>query len=255
MRRYTIQIIPQDGKVREIRTTQRALTLLIILIAVIIGALIYLSVNIGKIYVKNIEYNLLKHRVVRLENRDREIEQLNQEIRKFYVLSDKLNKALGLGITPTNFSREENDKPSSRDEENLEGKEMQEEATRLRAFIPDIMPAMGGWISRGYSSDHKAIDISLKEGTSVFTTIEGEIIFAGNQEYLGKTIQVQNDEGFMTLYGHLSRILVRKGSKIKKGEIIGLSGNTGRSDAPHLHYAIKMQGRWVNPINYLPIRR
>jgi murein DD-endopeptidase MepM/ murein hydrolase activator NlpD len=255
MKQYTIQFIPPEGKIRELTITQRALIISITIGVIIIGAFIYFSVNIGRVYGKNIQYNLMKRKVAQLERKQKEIEYLSKEIRKFYVISTKLSNALGLDISPTESYNEENKSLAGRENEDLNEKTMEEEAKRLRDFIPDIMPCFGGWISKEFSGEHKAIDISLKEGSSIFATIEGEVVFSGERQYLGKTIEISNDEGFLVLYGHNNKNLVRKGAKVKKGDIIALSGNTGRSDAPHLHYGIQMHGKWVNPINYLPIRR
>ncbi len=255
MKQYTIQIIPSEGEIKQLNINLRTLLLFTILVAVIIGALIYFGVNIGKVYLKNIQYTLMKREVEQLEKRQKEIEYLSQEIRKFYMLSGKLNEALELDISPNEVSEEENNNLHSRRIENSNEGTMEEEARQLREFVPNIMPCKGGWISKVFSEDHKAIDISLKEGTSLFSTMEGVVSFSGDHQYLGKTIEIHNEEGFLILYGHNSKNLVEKGAKVKKGDIIALSGNTGRSEAPHLHYAIQMQGKWVNPMNYLPIRR
>lgn len=255
MRKYTIQIIPSEGTIKQFTINNRIMVLFIILFVVIIGALIYFGVNIGKVYIKDIQFTLMKRKVEQLEKKQRQIEYISQEIRKFYVLSYKLNKALELDISPEEVYKEEDRNLLKKENENQNEETMEEEARRLLEFVPDIMPCKGGWISRGFLEDHKAIDISLKEGTSIFATMEGEVTFVGDHQYLGKTIEINNNEGFMVLYGHNSKNLVKKGARVKKGDIIALSGNTGRSEAPHLHYAIQMHGKWVNPMDYLPIRR
>ena len=85
--------------------------------------------------------------------------------------------------------------------------------------------------------------------------MEGEVTFTGDRKYLGITLEIRNDEGFGLIYSHLSEILVKKGEKVEKNKLITFSGNSGRSDAPHLHYGVQMQGKWINPIDYLLIRR
>jgi murein DD-endopeptidase MepM/ murein hydrolase activator NlpD len=253
--KLTIQIIPPDGKIKQFTVNKRILVLLSILLGVIILALIYYGVNIGRVYIKDTQFAMMKRKIEQLENKQRQIEYISQEIRKFYLLSYKLNQSLELNITPEEAYKDELNELLKNEDETQSEVTMEEEAKRLLEFIPNIMPCKGGWISRGYSEDHKAIDISLKEGTSLFSTMEGVVIFSGDDQYLGKTIEINNDEGFNILYGHNSKNLVKKGDNVKKGDIIALSGNTGRSDAPHLHYAIQMHGEWVNPMDYLPIRR
>jgi murein DD-endopeptidase MepM/ murein hydrolase activator NlpD len=167
-----------------------------------------------------------------------------------------LNKALGLDISRGKFYEEVEEKKSSEPHEELDEVEgMKEEALILQNFVPDILPTTEGWISKKFSEDHKAIDISLKEGTSLYATMDGTVFFDGDREYLGNTLEIRNDEGCVIVYGHLSKILVEVGQKVKKNQLVALSGNSGRSDAPHLHYALQMQGVWVDPFNYLPIRR
>lgn len=240
---------------KQFTVNKRTLILISILLGVIIVALIYFGVNIGKVYIKDTQFTMMKRKIEQLENKQRQIEYISREIRKFYLLSYKLNQSLELNITPEEAYKNEMNDLLRNDDETQSEVTMEEEAKRLLEFIPNTMPCKGGWISRGYSEDHKAIDISLKEGTSLFSTMEGVVTFSGEDQYLGKTIEINNDEGFMILYGHNSKNLVEKGNNVKKGDIIALSGNTGRSEAPHLHYAIQMHGEWVNPMDYLPIRR
>jgi len=255
IRKYIIQIIPENGEVREIHLTGRMIIVLGIAIFLIFGTILYFSVSIGKLVVDKVEYNLLKNKVAHLENRGLEIEKLNNRMKKFYDVADKLDKALGLEISLEEFYKAEEEKISTEPYETVELGTMKAEAQRLQDFMPNMLPTTEGWISKRFSADHKAIDISLKEGTFIYSTMEGMVIFTGDREYLGVTLEINNDEGFSIIYGHLSEILVRKGQEVKKNQLIALSGNSGRSNAPHLHYGLQMQGKWVNPINYLLIRR
>jgi len=71
------------------------------------------------------------------------------------------------------------------------------------------------------------------------------------QRGLGKVVKVDHGNGVVTVYAHLDKIIVKKGTRVERGEVIAKSGNTGRSTAPHLHYEIRVQGRSVNPISYI----
>jgi murein DD-endopeptidase MepM/ murein hydrolase activator NlpD len=255
IKNYTIQIIPENGEVKEIHLSRKMVIFWSILIFLIIGTIVYFSVGVGELIVNKAEYNLLKKKVAYLDNRGLEIAKLNSKIKKLYDIADKLNKALGLEISLEEFYEAEEVKQPL-DRSDLKGVEtLEEEALMLQDFIPNILPTTEGWLSKKFSADHKALDISLKEGTSLYSTMDGTVFFAGDREYLGKTLEIRNDEGFAIVYGHLSKILVREGQEVKKGQEVALSGNSGMSDAPHLHYALQMQGIWVNPINYLLIRR
>ena len=255
IRNYTIQIIPEDGEVKEINLTGKKIVFLSFFLFLVIATILYLSVNIGKLAVDKVEYTLLKNRIEYLENRELEIEKLNNRFKKFYDFAYKLNKSLGLEISLEDFFDKEKEKLTAKSYEPEGALTMETEAARLQNFIPNILPTAEGWISKKFSAEHQAIDISLKEGTSLYSTMEGEVTFTGDRKYLGTTLEIRNDEGFGLIYSHLSEILVKEGETVEKNQLIALSGNSGRSDAPHVHYGVQMQGKWVNPMDYLLIRR
>jgi murein DD-endopeptidase MepM/ murein hydrolase activator NlpD len=255
IKKYTIQIIPEDGEVKEIHLNKKMVLCIGCIVFLIVGALLYFSINISKMVVNKAEYNLLKSRVANLESRALEIENLNNRIKKFYDIAGKLNEALGLEISLEEFYKEKEEKPTIGSVEMVGEMTLKTEAEWLLDFVPNILPTTEGWISKRFSTEHKAIDISLKEGTSIYSTMDGKVSFVGEKEYLGITLEINNDEGFVTRYSHLKEIMVKKGQLVEKNQLIALSGNIGRSDAPHLHYGVQMQGKWIDPINYLLIRR
>ncbi len=255
IKKYTIQIIPEDGEVREINLTGRKIVFWGSFLFLIIVTILYLSVNIGRLAVDKAEYTLLKNKIANLENRELEIEKLNSRMKKFYDFANKLNKSLGLEISLEEFFEAEKEKAPAETYNIQENGTIETEAIRLQNFIPNILPTTEGWVSKKFSAEHQAIDISLKEGIPLYATMEGEVTFTGDRKYLGTTLEIRNDEGFGLIYSHLSEILVKEGEEVKKNQLIALSGNSGRSDAPHLHYGVQMQGKWVNPIDYLLIRR
>lgn len=255
IKKYTIQIIPEDGEVREINLTGRKIVFWGSFLFLIIVTILYLSVNIGRLAVDKAEYTLLKNKIANLENRELEIEKLNSRMKKFYDFANKLNKSLGLEISLEEFFEAEKEKAPAETYNIQENGTIETEAIRLQNFVPNILPTTEGWVSKKFSAEHQAIDISLKEGIPLYATMEGEVTFTGDRKYLGTTLEIRNDEGFGLIYSHLSEILVKEGEEVKKNQLIALSGNSGRSDAPHLHYGVQMQGKWVNPIDYLLIRR
>ena len=255
IKKYTIHIIPEDGEVKEINLTRRMIVFWGSFLFLVIVTILYLSVNIGRLVVDKAEYTLLKNKIAHLENRELEIEKLNNRMRKFFDFANKLNKSLDLEISLEEFFDKEKENLAVKSHEPEGALTMETEAIRLQNFIPNILPTTEGWVSKKFSAEHQAIDISLKEGTSLYSTMEGEVTFTGDRKYLGITLEIRNDEGFGLIYSHLSEILVKKGEKVKKNQLIAFSGNSGRSDAPHLHYGVQMQGKWINPIDYLLIRR
>lgn len=98
---------------------------------------------------------------------------------------------------------------------------------------------------------HQGLDYTVPEGSSVFATADGMVKDVTERSSTsGKTVVISHGNGYETSYGHLSRIDVRKGQSVHRGDIIALSGNTGLSLAPHLHYEVRYNGMRVDPIHY-----
>lgn len=126
--------------------------------------------------------------------------------------------------------------------------------------IPSIRPIEGGYLnsSFGYRKDplngkvrfHYGQDITVKTGNIVLAPANGTIKEARYRGGFGKVIKIDHGYGYTTLFAHLSNYNVEKGQKVKRGDIIGRSGNTGRSTAPHLHYEVHHYGTPQNPLDY-----
>lgn len=99
---------------------------------------------------------------------------------------------------------------------------------------------------------HTGLDFPLPEGTPVLATANGYVsLIQEDQDGFGKYLVLDHDQVHHSLYGHLSRILVRECKLVRKGDIIALSGNTGLSASPHLHFEVWKYGKRVNPLPYL----
>lgn len=115
-----------------------------------------------------------------------------------------------------------------------------------------------GWITRAFVADstalrdkHDGIDIAVKEGTPVVATATGEVAFSGWDKDYGFMVIIDHGNEFKTVYGHNQKNIVTAGEKVHLGQVIALSGNTGRSTAPHLHYGILKNGEPVDPSPYM----
>jgi len=98
---------------------------------------------------------------------------------------------------------------------------------------------------------HEGIDLTCRRGTKVFATADGVVVESGyTPGGLGIRIFLDHGYGYKTTYGHLEKVLVKKGERVKRGDVIGLVGSTGLSTCPHLHYEVVVNGKKVNPINY-----
>lgn len=138
------------------------------------------------------------------------------------------------------------------------------EKEKLLVAIPAIQPVKNENLKQmasgfGYRSDpftkirkfHAGMDFSAKTGTPIYATGDGVVERADNTASgYGNHIVIRHGFGYETLYGHLSKYKVRAGQKVKRGDVIGYVGSTGRSEAPHLHYEVHKNGEVVNPLNF-----
>lgn len=128
------------------------------------------------------------------------------------------------------------------------------------ASTPTIWPTIG-WVSSpfAYRDDpftgkrqfHYGIDIATNFGNPIVATANGIVISLGNDKMGGKNLVISHGNGITTHYLHLSKFLVKSGQKIKRGDVIGLVGNTGKARGPHLHYEVRVNNKPVNPYHYI----
>jgi murein DD-endopeptidase MepM/ murein hydrolase activator NlpD len=130
----------------------------------------------------------------------------------------------------------------------------------ILASTPSIWPVRGYLSSKfgnridpftGRKDFHPGIDISTPEGTKVTAPADGVVVMVGRRGAYGNAIIVNHGHGITTRYGHLSGFDVRPGQRIRRGDVIGSVGNTGRSNAPHLHYEVWVNDQLQNPIQYI----
>ncbi|WP_430411807.1 M23 family metallopeptidase [Kordia sp.] len=139
-----------------------------------------------------------------------------------------------------------------------------EDKEEFLSSIPAIQPVNNEDLTRmasgyGFRNDpftkarkmHWGMDFTAPKGTPIYASGDGVVIRADNSASgFGKHIRIDHGYGYVSLYAHMSKYNVRKGKKVKRGDLIGFVGSTGRSQAPHLHYEIRKNGDKINPINF-----
>jgi len=129
-----------------------------------------------------------------------------------------------------------------------------QEFTQTKKIIPDLIPLKGSFkISQKFSDTHQGIDWAAPLGTGVISSAYGEVLSTSSHKYFGKMIKIDHFNGYHTHYAHLSKILVSEGQLIKKGETIGLVGDTGNSTSSHLHFEILLDMKNIDPLGILDI--
>jgi murein DD-endopeptidase MepM/ murein hydrolase activator NlpD len=131
--------------------------------------------------------------------------------------------------------------------------------------IPNNWPIIGGgFITSGFGmrrspftgklAMHQGVDVSWWPGAPVRATADGVVVFAGMKGGYGRTIQIQHEYGFQTLYAHCSSLRVYEGQKVTKGEIIAFLGRTGRATGFHIHYEVRIGTKAVDPMIFMTTR-
>ncbi len=282
----TIMCIPHSEK--EIKTIHLSyfniLFALILIISLIIFSIISVSsyitskqkiLNVTETQAKwNKTYREIKKNIQEISDI---IEEIKPEIDKLYKLAVVNKEAEKIGIG--GFSekevkrREINEEILSLYEIKKELKVSYKYLSKLREFlksqkevfskIPSIWPLkVGGYITSDYGwrrnplrrrrmEWHKGIDIGTWPGAPVVATADGIVEFAGWHGGYGLCVIIRHEYGYKTIYAHLSRIRVRTGRKVKKGDIIGNVGRTGYTTGYHLHYEIRVGNKDVNPWPYI----
>ncbi len=138
-----------------------------------------------------------------------------------------------------------------------------QERKRYWDAIPTVTPVDGehwvssafGWRRSPFTGErefHSGVDIAGARGTPVVAAAEGRVARVVKDKSLGRAVTLDHGNGFETVYGHLDRVLVKEGQRVGRGQEVGKMGSTGRrSTGPHVHYAVRENGKYVNPKNYL----
>ncbi len=215
------------------------------------------------------------------------VERFDQKLRAVTLLSDpQRNLALGPtagepGVTPAPSTETEFTQAvvSSETPKNLASKlnKLSEAATRQEkslqelqsyfldqksrlASTPSVWPARG-WVTSDFGQRldpytaervmHEGLDIAAPHGKEVMSPSDGTVIFAGLEGGYGNVLVIDHGYGVKTRYGHLAKLEVKTGDRVKRGQIVGAVGNTGRSTGPHLHYEVRVNGIPENPRKFI----
>jgi murein DD-endopeptidase MepM/ murein hydrolase activator NlpD len=139
----------------------------------------------------------------------------------------------------------------SQDVQTTDAQEQKEEVTTSKPVnSPQGKPVKGGVLTQGSHPGHIALDLGIPVGTPVKATMDGKVVYAGwNNEGYGNLVIVENGP-YRTYFAHLSDFTVKVGDKVTAGQKVALSGNTGNSTGPHLHYEVRKNGAQIDPTSF-----
>jgi len=206
-----------------------------LLIFVVLILFVVMLVQFAKISQQKSELNRLKNE---LESSDSYINKLEMEVEELMSSNSEARNA-------------EEVKIQGLLEEYIHEKatpETLDSPTTTNQSIPDLNPLHGRYrLSQKFNSEHKALDFAASEGTEVLASASGKIISVKFDKYFGNMIIIEHNSQYKTLYAHLSKVLVKEGTSVAKGNVIGLVGNSGNSTAAHLHFEIMKNGINIDP--------
>jgi murein DD-endopeptidase MepM/ murein hydrolase activator NlpD len=179
------------------------------------------------------------------------VAELAQTVREVEAQYERVRQLLGAdapardGAEPILPPLRSDTNPASRNEDGGES---------ISALI-DLWPlATSGFITRSLSdgrSRHPGLDIAVPKNSYIRASGAGTVRAAGLDEVYGQFVVIDHGEGLETVYGHASRLYVTAGDRVRRGQVIGLTGSTGRSTAPHLHFEVRQDGRPVDPLTFV----
>ncbi len=189
-----------------------------------------------------VRMRMLEYEANKVKIQEKKIKELEIKLEKFILFTKKIEKLL----KPTEEGRVELKKIAGIFKDTV--KLIEDKQVPIKTVFFEL--PVKGIISNFYSVLHPGIDIVASSGSPVKAPFDGIVKEKGIDENFGLYIWIEHRGGIKTFYGHLKEILVRKGEWVRKGEIIGRVGSSGKSTGPHLHFEIWKEGFPVNPLNF-----
>ncbi len=170
--------------------------------------------------------------------------------RKNKTLMESISQKLNIVENKLNYEKEKSHRV---------GQKLVRKIERIK-YTPSIWPTYGRVSAKfgirkhpitGKPEFHKGVDIANRVGTPVVAAADGKVVYSGWLTGYGKFLKIKHAYGYMTCYGHLSKMVVHVGQTVKKGQLIGYMGSTGLSTGSHLHYEVRINNKQVNPLPYM----
>ena len=253
---FTLMFVPEDnGKTFTVRIPKYFFRSLVVFFIILFSGLLLLLFKSGQIAAK-----LQVLSFIRMEN-----EKLSKENYQLRQITEKINRLDNISRYLSRFLSTNAPDPIVADSTKIS---MYKSPAYIHNFkaeniasYPNIYP-IDGWITRQFDLDsnvlgngHQGLDFAAATGTPIKATAPGVVGKIENDKYFGLIVSIYHDNGFITRYGHCSQILVSKHERVKRGEAIALVGNTGRSTAPHVHYEVIKDGKFIDPSKHIVVSK
>jgi murein DD-endopeptidase MepM/ murein hydrolase activator NlpD len=247
-RRLTFIVVPHgDLETKTVEIPYRHLKVILFLVAIIVLALAVMVGMWWSVAMKAARANELERQLVSLEKERAKVDSLAHVLADVEAQYQRVREMLGADAPAAGKQPLLPDLPKTARDDNGDGV--------ADSAAPDAWPLTErGFVTRGLtksSSPHPGIDIAVPQSSFVRASGPGIVKTAGEDPVYGKYIVIDHGGGLETVYGHASRLLVSAGTKVKRLQVIALSGSTGQSTAPHLHFEVRKNGTPVDPYQYV----
>jgi murein DD-endopeptidase MepM/ murein hydrolase activator NlpD len=265
------------GRLRRIHIPHQAIYITLALALIGCISVFGIAASYARMAWKVANYNALRREAdqlrARYQNLQKVVSQTNEQLATLEVLANEVQVAYGIKHKlegPADISAEGKLAPtfadSVTDYNYLQTANALALADRSRRSFqralgtPSMWPVDGRVLSAfggrtdpfsGEGAFHTGVDISAASGTPVHAAADGVVIYAEMESGYGRLIKIEHGNGMETYYAHLSRFYVQTGQEVRRGEVIGAVGSSGRVTAPHLHYEVRLGNAPVNPYPYL----
>ena len=256
---YTL-MIHKDGALssRQVRLPGWSIRALVILVVIGIMAVIAAAVFYGPTAVAAARAPILERRVARLEQENARVTELARRLDEVEARYAQMRALLGGNVT---LPATPGSRPSRADDSLyiappiVARSPAAADTEPAGVSQPHLWPlAVASYRTRGLAigdpgtESHAGLDLAVPLGSEVRATGGGKVTATGSDSSYGLYVRIDHGQQTESMYGHLSRVIVRQGDDVRAGQLIALTGNTGRSTAPHLHFEIRRAGRSVDPL-------
>lgn len=209
---------------------------------------------------------LLQQRVAELKQTEEPLKNAVSELNQRSKIIESILSMVGIDIRPEEGTENTGGPFTSIDDNMVLYEELIDRVDYYLETIQPVplgVPVAGGVITskfgrrrdpfNGRLAFHSGIDIKNRSGSKVRATADGKVAKAEYDGKYGRYVLIDHENGFKTLYGHHKRLLAKRGQRVKRGQIIGVLGSSGRSTGPHLHYEIHYHNKIVSPMKFIHI--
>jgi murein DD-endopeptidase MepM/ murein hydrolase activator NlpD len=245
-RRMTFIVVPHGGRdlsTRSFEVSYRRLRLAVLVASLALVAFVGMAISWMYVASQAARVPGLKREIVQLEAESERVGQLAAALRQLEVQYNQVRDMLG-----ANRPRD----PGSIWLPPVGGTRPEERPDSVQAAVPSAWPlTQRGFVTREHlgriPGQHPGIDIAVAEGSYVRAAAAGVVSQAGEDRIYGRFVRIRHGEGYESVYGHASELFVAANDTVERHEVIALSGNTGTSTAPHLHFEIWKDGDPIDP--------